>query len=340
MKNPYEILQLEKNASQEEIKKQYRKLAFEKHPDRNDGNDEEFKEISAAYEILSDPAKKQNYDTYGNIENQNFNPGFGFQGGFTHINVDDLFGDMFGFNKNKKSVKGQDLHHNISISFMESVKGTTKNISIEHPIECGFCIGSGAKDNKDKTTCLTCNGNGKISSFSGVVNIIRPCNGCGGKGFVIMIKCDHCSGSGNKIKTSNYNVSIPAGVESGTSMRLSGKGLSNEYNVAPGDLYVHINVARDTKFEKSGSNIISDLKLDYLDAILGCKINIETIHGNTVVNVPQFLQNDTILKISGQGIHTQDGKKGDHMVRVKISIPNKISENEKNKLEEIKNGRK
>src|SRR5271168_943067 len=252
MKNPYEVLGVEKNASPEEIKKQYRKLAFEKHPDRNlNGKDDDFKEIVQAYEILSDANKKSLYDTTGSTSTQQgFNQNQGFYSGFTHVNIEDIFGDVFGFGaqQNKKTAKGQDLHHNMQISFLDAVKGCIKPISIEYPNECGFCVGSGAKDNKDKIQCPSCKGVGKTSSFSGIVNVIKTCTGCKGKGYAIITKCDNCNGIGTINKISTYDVNIPIGIDNGTSMRLSGKGLGAEYNVVPGDLYIHIIVNKHSQF--------------------------------------------------------------------------------------------
>lgn len=343
MKNPYEVLGVDKNSTQEEIKKKYRQLAFEKHPDRNkDGKDDEFKEISSAYEILSDPTKKQQYDTTGSTSNTPRQNNPGFTSGFNNVNIEDMFSDIFGFKaqQHKKTAHGQDLHYNMQLTFIESVLGCVKPITISYPTECGYCVGSGAKNNTDKTQCSSCRGTGKISSFGGVINVIRTCHQCGGKGFVVINKCEHCNGVGTKSKSSTYNISIPPGIDNGISMRLHGKGLGAEYNVAPGDLYVTMFVDKHTQFEKNGNNIISDLKLDYVDAILGTRMEVDTIHGKTIITTPALLQSESILKVTGHGIYATDGKKGDHLFRIKLTIPASINEEEKQKLEEIKKGRK
>lgn len=329
MNNPYETLGVEKNATLEEIKKVYRKLAHQYHPDKNPNNpeaEEKFKGISAAYEILSDQEKRDQYDRYGDIENRarpNYSP-FDF-GGFD-------FSDFFGRSRRSNRLKGDDIKKPIVISFMEAVAGCSRKISIDYPIACTSCKGNGSKDGKSLSKCERCHGFGKVAYNQGMMQILQTCPDCLGKGNTISEKCPDCLGAGNKINKETIKVSIPAGIDSGMSIRLSGKGMPSLHGMEPGDLYLLVSVSSHPRFSRNNYNIITAENINYIDAILGTKLPVETIHGKIMVTVPPGTQPGDILKISNKGVLF----KGDHLIQVIVRIPKKISDNEKEILEKLK----
>lgn len=330
MKDPYKILGVSKQASQDEIKKAYRKLAVAYHPDKNpdDKNAEEkFKEISSAYEVLSDQEKRNMYDTYGDIDPRNVNVNRGFNP-FDHINMDDIFG----FNGRRRSTRGDDIRNSIRIDFMEAVKGCTKNVVIERPKECTSCKGNGSKDGNNIDSCQGCGGSGKVGINKGFLQILQTCRECMGNGVVIKEKCQECFGEGFKKESETLKVKIPVGIENGSIMRLLGKGAPSNYGAEPGDLYLSIIVSPHLKFKRDGNNIFSEEEIEYTDAILGAKIVTDTIHGTVKLKIPPGTQPGNILKISGKGIN-----KGNHLVGIKVKIPEKLSEKEKELLEELRN---
>lgn len=329
MKNPYDVLGVKKESSQQEIKKAYRTLAQQTHPDKNPNNpeaEEKFKEVSAAYEILSDPQKKAEYDQFGSIGGQNYQQ---YAGGFDINDILEKFG--FGFGRQRKRSKGSDLKQEIILSFMEAAKGCNKEVSIEYPITCGDCNGTGAANESDIIKCNKCDGEGQSVYVNGFMRYINTCGSCSGTGKQITKKCNKCNGSGQYNKKEKLKVSIPAGIDNGSAVRLKGKGMPGPNE--PGDLYLYTVVMPHDRFVRYGLNIKSTHKISYLDAILGSKLKIDTIHGPVTLVIPSGTQPNSILKVSNKGINN----KGNHLAVIEIDIPTKLSEKEKSILESIRN---
>lgn len=339
MKDLYSVLGVKKDASEQEIKKAYRKLALQYHPDKNPDDssaEEKFKEVSAAYETLSDPQKRKHYDTYGSTDphagvRQNVSWEDLFSGGLG-IDLEDLFGGSFRRRGSRRTtVKGSDLRQNIEITFMEAIRGCSKNISVQYPYGCPSCNGNGSKDGENLYTCPTCNGSGKVGHRQGVMQVLTTCGACAGRGQRISLECDDCKATGRKVKQETLKVSIPEGVDDSTVMRLGGKGMPSDFGGPNGDLYLGIRVKPHKKFRRVGDTIVSDEKISYLDAILGTKLNVETIHGTVSVKVPAGTQPNSKLRIQGKGI-----KQGDHIITLSIKIPTKVSDEEKELLTKLK----
>jgi len=338
MKNPYEILGVQKNAQPEEIKKAFHKLALQYHPDKNPGNkeaEEKFKEISAAYDIISDPQKRAKYDQFGDgpIPQQedpfsSVFEGFGF-------NIEELFNGR----RNKNSVfKGEDIHKNIKLDFMEAINGCKKTIKLSYECECKDCKGIGAEGGTKFSSCDLCKGSGKIGQMQGFMKFISTCPKCKGMGKKIDVKCNSCNGTGRKLKEEKLNVTIPKGIEENTTMKLNGKGLPGINGGPNGDLYIVVFVSVHPKFKRRGNSIFTEETLDYVDAVLGTKLEVETINGKKEVEVPALTKNGCVIKMDGCGVNNKG--KGDQFVTILVKIPDKISDKEKELLEQIKQLRK
>ena len=343
MKNPYAILGVEKTASGKEIKKAYHKLAMEWHPDKKQGDkqaEEKFKEISSAYEVLSNSEKRKQYDTYGDLNPRHQESGIddilrnmGFGGG-RGFNFDDIFGSARG----GRRVRGEDLRKTITIDFLEAAKGGSKSFKMHYPIICVSCTGNGSKNGKSRKVCDPCKGSGRTTYKQGFMQVVNSCNDCGGSGFQILEFCKDCNGAGEINKEESVKIIIPAGVDENTTMRLSGKGLPSEFGGENGDLFISLIIKPHSKFKRMGTAIQSEETIDYLDAILGTKIDVETIHGTVKLDIPAGIQPNNILKIKNEGIH-KDKNKGDHLVNIKVSIPKQISNEQKELLLKIKENR-
>lgn len=333
MQNPYKILGVKKDADENEIKKAYHSLAMKSHPDKNPDKpdaEEKFKEISAAYDVLKDPKKKSEYDQFGSVGGQNYQQ---YSHGF---NIQDIFSSLgFDFGRSKKNTKGKgrNLKQRIALSFMDAAKGCKKDLLIEYPEGCDKCKSSGAKSDKDIVICSVCSGSGQIGYGQGSIYYMSTCSGCGGSGSIITHKCDKCNGTGQYNRKEKLKVSIPAGVGNGTAVKLSGKGMPGP--MESGDLYLGVMILPHKTFTRNGLNIGSTHKINYLDAILGSKLKVDTIHGQVVLSIPSGTQPNSILKISNKGIIATNNK-GHHLVVVEVNIPKNLINEEKEALEKIR----
>lgn len=279
---------------------------------------------------MNDAEKRQQYDTYGSVGTQSGRePGFNpFKDGMWDL------GDIFG-GRRARNFRGQDMSRTIKLTFMESVLGCSKSFKVSYPQKCKSCDGNGADKGKALETCNTCGGQGKVGQSRGFMQVISTCPSCRGAGYSIVTKCSDCNGSGKDFKESVLKVNIPAGIDNGMSMRLAGKGMPGEYGAENGDLYVSIIVAPHKEFSRSDLNIISEKEVDYTDAILGTNVPVNTIYGKLTMKVPPGTQPESLLRISGKGIK-QGGKNGDHLVRIKVKLPKKLSKDEKELLNKLK----
>lgn len=359
-KDYYEVLEISKDASNEDIKKAYRKLAKKYHPDINKeaGAEERFKEINEAYEVLNDPQKKQIYDQYGFEGLEGSAGGFGgfdgfSSGGFGDLNdiFDHIMGGMggfsnFGFGGSRSSrsnspMKGDNRYMQMSIEFLESIKGVNKTIAITVDKKCEKCDGTGAKSKNDIKTCKTCNGTGKVTRQTrtafGIMQSVVDCSDCNGTGKTIENKCPNCYGTGYINKKENVEVKIPAGISSGQQIRIAGYG-ERGYNGGPnGDLYIEILVRPHKFFVREGNDINIEIPISAIDATLGTKVDVPTCYGDVSLNIPAGSQPGTRLRIKGYGVKSlRSNTVGDQYVELKVEIPTKLSKEEKELYQKLK----
>lgn len=352
----YEVLGLSKGASAQEIKKAYRKLSKQYHPDINKEPDADvkFKEITEAYEILSDDNKKAQYDQFGHAafgQGAGGAGGFGgfggFGGGFSGADFDDL-GDIFssffgggGRRRNPNAPRqGEDLLQRLHLSFKDAVFGTKKVVKLRKDVECDKCHGSGAKNSSDVQTCHNCGGSGVETyvqnSVFGQVQSQRSCSSCHGTGKIIKDKCAHCFGKGHNNKEVEYEVEIPAGIKTGQRVRLQGKGGPGINGGPAGDLFIEVIVAEDSYFHRDEDDIYTELELSPAQATLGTKIDVRTLTGEIELNVPAGTQHGRKFKLTGKGIKNVMGYGvGDHFIIAKIKIPKDLSKKEKELYEQL-----
>jgi molecular chaperone DnaJ len=352
-KDYYKILGVDKNASQDEIKKAFRKLAHEHHPDKQGGNDAKFKEANEAYSVLSDEKKRQQYDTFGSagpgMGGGGFNPNdFGgfdfsnFQGGFNQGGVEfdlgDIFGDFFGGGRSRRQKRGSDIQVDITLSFEEAVFGLEKTLHVTKTSVCGECSGSGAKKGSKMKTCHTCGGSGKVievkRSIIGSFQTTRVCETCNGSGKEPEEKCPVCHGTGVHKKDQEIKVKIPAGIEDGEMVRLTGAGEAISGGVA-GDLYIKIHVKDHPVYRKEGANLVTDLNVKLSDALLGTIVNLKTLDGDIALKVPEGVAHGEILRVKNKGVPV-GSRRGDILVKVHIIMPRRLSRDAKKAIEELK----
>lgn len=353
MKDYYEILGISRNASKDEVKKAFRGLASKFHPDKKTGDEAKFKEISEAYAVLSDDKKRAEYDAYGRSYaggGQNpFQGGWGgFQGGFQGANFEfDLndifenFGDMFGGGQRggKRGSRGNDISVDIELTFEESVFGTKRSLKLMKNNTCDTCKGSGAKAGTDMTTCATCNGNGRIretrQSILGQFATVRECTHCNGTGKVPKEKCPDCHGKGVRRTEDKIDIIVPAGIEHGEMIRMTGRGEAVQGGV-PGDLYVKIHVQSHPTIKRNGDNLETTLRLKLSDALLGIpEFGVETLDGIVKIKIPEGVKHGEMLRIKGKGVQG-DGGRGDFMVKILIEMPHKLSRTARKLVEDLK----
>jgi molecular chaperone DnaJ len=347
----YEILAIAKNASADEIKKAYRKSAMQHHPDRNPGNKEaeaKFKEATEAYEVLKDDQKKAAYDQYGHSAfGQGGGGGHSGQGGFDGFDFNDIFSnfsDIFGdggrqqTRKRSSAVRGSDIRYNLEISLEEAFRGSTETISFSIPTACITCKGSGGKEGERPVECGNCRGSGKVRAQQGFFIVERACGGCSGTGQVIKNPCKTCHGEGRINKEKTLSVKIPAGVEEGNKIRLSGEGEAGLRGGQAGDLYVFITIRKHQFFTRKGDDIHFEIPLKFTTAALGGSVEIPTIDGEKArLQIPEGAQNGNQFRLKSKGMTVMNsgGRRGDMYVKIEIETPIKLSSEERELLQKL-----
>ncbi|MEX6367859.1 molecular chaperone DnaJ [Providencia huaxiensis] len=339
----YEVLGLEKNASEKDIKRAYKRLAMKYHPDRNQGNKDEsevkFKEIKEAYEVLSDDQKRAAYDQYGHAAfEQGGMGGGGFGGGADFSDIfGDVFGDIFGGGRRQqRPSRGSDLQYNMELTLEEAVRGVTKEIRIPTLETCDVCHGNGAKPGTSADTCSTCHGMGQVHMRQGFFSVQQPCPTCHGRGKVIKDPCNKCHGHGRVERYKTLSVKIPAGVDTGDRVRLSGEGEAGENGAPSGDLFVQVHVLPHNIFERDGNNLHCEVPINFADAALGGEIEVPTLDGRVKLKIPAETQTGKIFRMKGKGVKSvRGGLQGDLMCHIVVETPVKLNEKQKALLQEF-----
>jgi molecular chaperone DnaJ len=346
MPNPYTELGVPRNASQADIKKAYRKLARESHPDKNPGDskaEDRFKRISEAYETLSDPEKRKQYDTVGDrpAGGPQFDPGaFRDAGG---VDLSDLLGGLF--NRNRRggephapvAERGNDLQVGVTVTFADALAGARLTIPVDRLGQCAVCHGSGAKPGTSPTICPECRGRGVKAHSQGFFSLSAPCDRCGGAGTIIEHPCDTCHGDGRVRQTKRYVVGIPAGVKDGQRIRLPGKGEAGPHGGPFGDLYVQVSVEASPVFTRRGDDVIVDVPVLFVEAATGATIEVPTPDGETVrLKVPAGTSDGVMLRVKGRGAPVaRSGDRGSLLARVKIVVPKKLTKAQRDALDKL-----
>ncbi len=352
-KDYYTILGVERTASKEDIKKAFRKLAHQYHPDKQGGSEAKFKEIGEAYAVLSDDQKRAQYDRFGRVGTSAGSSGgdpfggFDFsgfgqgpQGGFQGVEFDlgDIFGDFFGGGRRRER-RGRDISIDIEISFKEAALGAERKLLLMKTSLCEVCNGSGAENPKDVATCTTCGGSGRIhenkATIFGSFSSVIECATCGGRGVVPKKPCDACHGAGVRRKETEVIVIIPPGIDDGEMVRLTGAGEAHAQG-APGDLYAKIHVKQDKRFMREGANLITTLSVKLSDVLLGAVHSVPTLEDPVELKVPAGIRHGELLRVRGRGTGKQDGKRGDLLVRIAIDVPEKLSREAKRAAETLR----
>jgi len=355
----YEILGVSKGSTSDEIKKAYRKVAMQFHPDRNPGDhsaEEKFKEAAEAYEILSDSDKRAQYDRFGHNAFGAGRGGGGFSGPgmnmedifsqFGDIFGDDMFGSFFsggsrgGGSKRSRGVRGTNLRVRIKVNYEEIAKGASKTIKVKKYIACNTCGGSGAKDKNSSQTCKTCGGNGQVrrvqNTFLGQMQTVTTCPDCNGEGSVITNKCTVCKGEGRVYGEETVTLDIPAGVQEGMQLSMSGKGNMGERGGGPGDLIILIEEEQHPFLQREGLNVAFDLHISFPDVVFGTQIEVPTIDGRAKIKIPAGTQSGKIFRLKGKGFPSVNSyEKGDQLIQVNVWTPQNVSEAEKIALENL-----
>jgi molecular chaperone DnaJ len=347
----YEILGLERDASQDDVKRAYRKEALKHHPDRNPGDaeaEQRFKEAAEAYEVLSDPNKRARYDKYGHdglgrmrysshatsVEDilRSFGDIFGGGGG-------SIFDDLFGFGGGRTRGGGQrgaSLRCEVRVSFEEMAKGTEKTIRLRRPETCDTCGGSGAKKGTSPSRCPMCQGAGEITQNQGFFTMRSTCPRCRGQGQMISDPCPDCSGQGRKLESREIKVRVPPGIEDGTQIRLAGEGEAGARGAAPGDLYCEVRVGQHPLFVRDGDDLLCEVPVSFSQAALGGEVKIPLIEGQTDFEVPKGTQSGEVYRIRGKGLPNVHGRGvGDLLVRVHVETPRRLTERQEELMREF-----
>lgn len=355
----YEILGVNKTASQEEIKKAYRKVAMQFHPDRNPGDkasEEKFKEAAEAYEVLNDADKKAQYDRFGHNAFGGGRSAGGYSGAgmnmddifsqFGDIFGDDAFGSFFGQGGRRstgsrgRGTRGSNLRVKIKLNFEEIAKGATKTIKVKKYIKCNTCDGSGAKDKGSVQTCTGCGGSGQVrrvqNTFLGQMQTVTTCPTCNGEGTTVTAKCGSCKGEGRVYGEETVTIDIPAGVQEGMQLSVGGKGNAGERGGNPGDLIVLIEEEAHPQLHRDGLNVAFDLHISFPDAVFGTQVEVPTIDGRAKIKIPPGTQSGKIFRLKGKGFpNVNSYEKGDQLIQVNVWTPQQVSSEEKDILEKL-----
>lgn len=357
-KDYYKILGVEKTASQDEIKKAFRKLAHKYHPDKKDGDEAKFKEVNEAFQVIGDEKKRQQYDQFGAdfAQQGGFGGGAGWedfmraargQGGgaqfnFGGMDFGDIFGDMFGFGGGGRSRqrRGNDIQVDVQLDFKEAVFGVEKEIRLTKNNDCDVCDASGAEPGSTQKTCEQCQGQGQVrqvqQTILGAMQSVATCPSCQGQGKTTDKKCKHCGGDGRVRSESVYKVKIPAGIDNGGTIRLSGKGESAGAGGQNGDLYVVVRVQADKELIREGDDIFTEIHVSYPQAVLGDTVEIETLDGKKKIVVPEGTQSHQQIRLKNLGVpHLRGGGRGSQYVKVIVDVPKKLSRKAKKILKEL-----
>ena len=343
MSSLYDTLGVKKGAPQDEIKKAYRKLAREHHPDANQGDkaaEEKFKQVQAAYDVLSDDAKRKAYDRHGSTNGRRPPPGGGVNVDFGDLS--DIFGGLFGNaggvqRGRPQAVRGHDLETEVRLSFEDSLRGAEAKVPVEVTVACSDCGGTGAQRGTSPVICPQCNGRGVTSESQGLFAISQPCPRCRGNGTVIEKPCSKCHGSGRGRRLRNYTVKIKPGVKDGTRIRLKGKGEAGTNGGPNGDLVVITRVAPSDTYERRGDDLIVQVPVPFTIAALGGKVDVPTPEGPVSLKIPAGSEDGKLLRIKGRGAPKLQGSgKGDVLARVRIQVPKRINKKERELLEELR----
>ncbi len=338
----YEVLGVGRSATEEELKKAYRKLALRHHPDRNPGNkeaEERFKEVSEAYSVLSDGERRMQYDRFGHAAFGDAGAGgFEFSAGFEDVFAD-LFGDFFGGGRGRRrrgGRRGQDLRYDLEVAFEEAAFGTEKNIRVPRLVKCETCDGHGAARPGGIETCPACRGSGQTTFQQGFFRIAKTCGSCNGQGSVITEPCKACGGTGAARKVRTLNVKVPAGVDTGSRLVLRGEGEVGADGGPPGDLYVVLMVREHPLFTREGSTVICEIPLTFPQATLGTEIEVPTLEGKIKMKIPPGAQAGAVYRLHGKGLPDPSGYgRGDQLVRLSVEVPRKLTARQRELLEEF-----
>jgi molecular chaperone DnaJ len=350
-KDYYNILGLERGASKDDVKKAFRKMAAKYHPDKQTGDEEKYKEVTEAYAVLGDDKKKAEYDTYGHaFNNGGGGGGFGgfnwgdfaqqggnFNAGGFEFDINDIF-ENFGFGGGRRQERGRDVSIDINLTFNESIFGVTRKVLLTKNNTCTHCEGSGAKKGSEKVSCNTCAGNGKIretrQSVMGSFSTVRECNDCNGTGKIPKEKCEHCNGLGVARTQEEISIKIPAGIQNGEVIRMTGRGEAISSG-QPGDLYIKVHVEAHKTIRREGVTLSSNLPIKLTDALLGANYRIETLDGTVEIKIPAGIAHGELIRIKEKGVPSERGR-GDFMVKVSIEMPKKLSRKAQKLVEDLK----
>lgn len=339
----YEVLGVGRDASQEEIKKAYRKLALQHHPDRNPGDkasEEKFKQASAAYQVLSDSARRAQYDRFGHaaFEQQGGFGGFDFSAGFEDL-FSDIFGDFFGAPRGRsrgRARRGEDLRYDLGIRFEEAAFGCEKTLEIPRWSSCSSCQGKGTRGGSTPKACPSCQGSGQIRFQQGFFSIAKTCSQCGGQGTVIADPCRECGGGGRVRVSRHLNVKIPPGVDAGSRLKLRGEGEAGAGGGPSGDLYVVIDVQEHPLFTRQGKDVICEIPVSFTHLALGAELDVPTLEEKVKLRIPPGTQTGAVFRLKGKGVPDVQGYgRGDQLVRVNVEVPRKLTARQRELIEEF-----
>ena len=341
----YEVLGVQRGASADAVKKAYRKLALQCHPDKNPGDkhaEEKFKEASAAYQVLSNEEMRARYDRFGHAGIDGMGGagfgGFGDFGNFAHDLFGDLFGSFFGNTGGgePRSHSGRDLQYKLKITLEEAAFWCEKEISYSKPSKCEACDGSGARSGTGRKKCSKCHGAGQIAIQQGFFTVTTTCSSCSGKGYVIPDPCPTCGGTGQKLKVVKYKLKVPPGIDHGQKLKIRGEGGESSSGGAAGNLYVDIQIEKHKKFARSGSDIYSTARIGYSQAVLGAEIDVPTLHGDVKFRIPPGTASEKEFVLKNKGVtDIHSGRIGDHRVKIIINVPKEVTDEHKLVLDKL-----